>query len=373
MNKKRNLLIDRAIDGVSGIFMPIINVLSAAGILKGILAIVVAAGALSTNSQTYLVLNAMADSLFYFLPILLAFTSAQKFGTNPFTAVVIAGVVLYPSLTAIMEKGETVYFFGMPLRGVIYHSSVIPMILAVALLVFVERFFKKILPEQIKGIMTPLFCILIVGTVTLLVFGPLGNIIGNGLAFVYDDIYSLSPIIAGCLLGAFTQPMVIFGFHWSFNIIAMNNIAVKGHDTILAFMGPALFGQAGASLAVMLKSKNKKFRSICVSGFISALFGVSEPALFGVNLPRKKPMVAGCIGGAIGGIIAGISGAQAISFAFPSLVSLPVFYGNGFVLYIISDFVAMAVGFILTLLFKFDVDLEETETEDKISVEGSKA
>jgi beta-glucoside PTS system EIICBA component len=359
MEKKRNLLIDRAIDGVAGIFMPIVNLLSAAGILKGVLAILTAASVLSTESQTYLVLNAMADSLFYFLPIFLAFTSAKKFGTNPFTAVVIAGVVLYPSLTAIMEKGETVSFFGLPLRGVTYHSSVIPMILAVALLVFVERFFQKILPEMIKGILTPLFCILIVGTATLLVFGPLGALIGDGLAAVYESIYNLSPIIAGCLLGAFTQPMVIFGFHWSFNIIAMNNIAVNGHDTILAFMGPALFGQAGAALAVMLKSKNQKFRSVCASGFLSALFGVSEPALFGVNLPRKKPMIAACIGGAVGGIIAGISGAEAISFAFPSLVSLPVFYGKGFGLYLVSDLVAMAVGFLLTLLFKFPVDTEE--------------
>lgn len=353
--------INTIIDAISGIFLPIVNLLSAAGILKGILAILTTTAVLSAESGTYLVLNAMADSLFYFLPILLAFTAAQKFGANPFTAVVIAGVLLYPSLTTVLEGGASVHFLGLPIKGVTYHSGVIPMILAAGLLHFVERFLDKVLPGMVKGFLTPLFSIVIVGLVTLFLFGPFGAAVGDVLAAGYEFLYGLSPVIAGLLLGAIMQPMVIFGFHWSFILISMNNITVNGRDTVLALIGPAVFAQAGASLAVMLKSKDKAFRSICVSAALSAMFGVTEPAMFGVNLPRKKPMAAVCIGGGIGGALAGLSGVQAISFAFPSIASFPVFYGEGFALYLVSCMISFAVAFLITMLLKFEVDIMEKE------------
>lgn len=352
------------IDSISGIFLPIVNLLSAAGIMKGILAILVMTNILNKSSDTYLVLNAMGDSLFYFLPIFLAYTSAKKFNADPFTAVVIAGVMLYPSLTTVMEKGETVHFLTIPLRGVTYHSSVIPIILAVGLLYFVEKFLNKALPEVVRGFLTPLISILVVSTVTLFAFGPIGAVIGDTLAMAYEFVYKLSPIIAGALLGAAIQPMVIFGFHWAFILIGMNNIMVNGRDTVLALMGPPVFAQAGAALAVMLKTRDKSFKSICASAAISAMFGITEPAMFGVNLPRKKPMIAVCIGGGIGGAVAGLSGAQAMSFAFPSLAALPIFYGNGFGLYIISCAAGFASAFVLTLLMHFDADISEEKQEN---------
>lgn len=353
---KKKSVVNVIIDGISGIFLPIVNLLSAAGILKGILAILTTASLLSADSETYLVLNAMADSLFYFLPILLAFTAARKFGANPFTAVVIAGVLLYPSLTTLLEQGITVHFLGLPLKGVAYHSSVIPIILAAGLLYFVERFLNRMLPDMVKGFLTPLLSILIVGSITLLLFGPFGAVAGDILAAGYEFVYKLSPVIAGLLLGTVVQPMVIFGFHWSFILIGMNNITVSGHDTVLALMGPAVFAQAGAALAVMFKSKDKAFRSICASAALSAIFGITEPAMFGVNFPRKKPMAAVCIGGGIGGALAGFSRAQAMSFAFPSLASFPVFYGDGFVLYVVSCLVGFAAAFLVTMFLKFDAD-----------------
>lgn len=355
--KEKKSVVNIIIDGISGIFLPIVNLLSAAGILKGILAILTATAVLSGESETYLVLNAMADSLFYFLPVLLAFTAARKFGANPFTAVVIAGVLLYPSLTSVLETGTAVHFFGLPLKGVTYHSSVIPVILAAGLLYFVERFFYKMLPDMVKGFLTPLLSILIVGFVTLFLFGPLGAVVGDVLAGGYEFVYSLSPIVAGLLLGAVVQPMVIFGFHWSFILIGMNNITVSGHDTVLALMGPAVFAQAGAAMAVMIKSKDKAFKSICASAALSAMFGITEPAMFGVNLPRKKPMIAVCIGGGIGGALAGLSGAQAMTFAFPSLAALPVFFGDGFALYLVSCLVGLAVAFVTTLFLKFETNV----------------
>lgn len=348
--KEKKSMINVVIDGISGIFLPIINLLSAAGILKGILAILTAANIVSGTSETYLVLNAMADSLFYFLPMVMAFTAAKKFGTDPFTAVVIGGVLLYPTLTTAFEAGTNIYFAGIPMKAVIYHSGVIPILLAVGLLVYVERVVYKILPELIKSFFAPLICIVVVGLVTLFVFGPIGNVIGDGLAAAYESVYQVSPMIAGAILGAVIQPMVIFGFHWSFVLVAMNNISVKGSDTILALIGPAVFAQAGAALAVCLRSRDKKFRSLCLSAVVSAFFGVTEPAMFGVNLPRKKPMIAVCIGGGAGGAVAGFSGAQAMTFAFPSLITLPVFLGKGFGLFVVSCFVGFLTAFFLTIL-----------------------
>lgn len=352
MKKK---IVNDIIDGISGIFQPIVNLLSAAGILKGILTILTASNMLSAASETYLVLNAMADSLFYFLPMILAFTAAKKFGADIFTAVVIGGVLLYPTLTQVFESGNDIMFAGIPMRSVVYHSSVIPIILAVGLLVFVERFFHKILPDLVSGFLTPAICIVLVGLVTLFICGPIGAVIGDILAKGYETVYKASPVIAGMILGGVIQPMVIFGFHWSFALVAMNNIAVNGGDTILAFMGPAVFAQAGATLAVCLKSKDKKFKSICISAMLSACFGVTEPAMFGINLPLKKPMIAVCAGGAIGGALAGLSGAQAMAFAFPGLATLPIFLGQGFGLYIVSCAVGFLTGFVLSAVLEYEV------------------
>ena len=343
-NKKLTTIID----GISQIFLPIVNLLSAAGILKGVLAVLATTAVISGDS--YLVLNAMADSLFYFLPVLLAFTAAKKFGANPYTAVVIAGVLLYPSLHGVLEAGTTVYFFGIPFRGVTYRGSIIPVILAAWFLSYVERFFDKILPNVINGFLTPLLCIVIVSTATLVLFGPVGAVIGDGLAVGYEFIFGISPIVAGLVLGAVIQPMVIFGLHWGIFLIAMNNVAANGYDTALALIAAAVFAQAGAAFAVMLKNRsNKAFAATCASAILSALFGVTEPAMFGVNLPRKKPMVAVCIGGGLGGGVAGFSGVQASAFVFPSIVALPVFLGSGFGLFMVSLAVGFGVAFVITL------------------------
>jgi len=350
-------LINKIFGGISDIFMPILGALCASGILKGILAILTTTAVLSTESQTYLVLNAMADSLFFFLPFLLAFTSAKKFKADPYVAVVIAGIVLYPSLIGLMSEGQTIHFLSLSIMPVTYSYSVLPIIMAVAFFSFLERALKKVIPEVIRSFAIPLICILIVGFVTLYIFGPIGAWIGSQLAHGYGWAYAISPIIAGLLLGAAIQPMVIFGFHWAFVLIAMNNISLTGSDTVLALLAPAVFAQAGAVLAVMIKSKDKKLKSLCLSACISSFLGVTEPAMFGINLPRKKPMLAVIIGGGVGGSIAGLSGATAITFAFPSSVTLPIFLGSGFPLFVISCVIGFAVAFVAALLLRYEVDL----------------
>ncbi|KAJ51418.1 phosphotransferase system glucose/maltose/N-acetylglucosamine-specific IIC component [Clostridium tetanomorphum] len=155
-------------------------------------------------------------------------------------------------------------------------------------------------------------------------------------------------------MGFLIQIMVIFGFHWSLVPLAINNIALYGYDTILALMGPAAFAQAGAAFAVYLKTNNRNLKTVSLSATISAIFGVTEPALFGVNLPLKKPMIFVCIGGAIGGGIAGATGASAISFAFPGLATLPVFLGKGFIGFVLACTVGLIISFLLTFSIKFE-------------------
>ncbi|WP_339218487.1 PTS transporter subunit EIIC [Paenibacillus sp. FSL H8-0332] len=345
-------LVNIIIDGISGIFLPIVNILSAAGIMKGLLAGAVALELISKTEGTYTVLNAMADSLFHYLPLLLAFTAARKFGANPFTAVVIGGVMLYPSLTTLFANNEIIEFMGMSIKPVNYPASAIPIILAVGLLVYVERFCVKILPEVIRGFFTPLISVVVVSSVTLLVFGPMGALAGDALADGYRTVYNLSSVGAGMVLGAIIQPMVIFGLHWSLVPLAINNISTGGSDTILALMGPAAFAQAGAALAVFIKAKDKQFRTLSLSASISALFGVTEPAMFGVNLPLRKPMVIVCIAGSIGGGMVGAFGSSAISFAFPGLATLPAYLGDGFGGFLIACTTGFLIALIATLCVK---------------------
>ncbi len=249
VNGKKQSVLNVIIDGISGIFLPIVNLLSAAGILKGVLVILTTFGLLSEAGGTYMVLNAMADSLFYFLPVILAVTAGKKFGTDPYLAAVIGGILLYPTLVAAFDSGAPVLFVGLPIRSVTYKSSVIPIIMAVGLLKYIEQLCNRIFPDVVKGFLTPLTCIFLVGLATLFLFGPMGAVIGDVLAVAYEFIYGVSPVLSGAILGGFIQIMVIFGIHWSFFLVAMNNIMIRGEDTILALIGPAVFAQAGAAMA----------------------------------------------------------------------------------------------------------------------------
>ena len=366
-NEKKNLL-SKFITYISDMFMPLMNLLCAGGIMKGALLILTTSSILSASSETYLILNAISDSTFYFLPVLLAITSAKTFRANPFYSTVIALILLYPSLTIAFETGTTLHFFNLPIKAVTYHSSIIPIIMASALLAVMERFLERVLPELVKGFLTPILCLSTVSLITLFVFGPIGAIIGDALAAGYASLYSFSSAAAGVLLGALIQPMVIFGFQWGLILVAINNIGVTGHDSILPIMAPAVFAQAGGALAVMVKSKNNSFRSLCAPAILSALFGITEPVLFNINLPRKKPFFFGCIGGAVGGLLAGLSKIETPAFVFPSLITLPVYYGNHFMLYLTGCLSAFMIGFFLTILTPSDTAIADTSALSKESL-----
>lgn len=342
--------VNRFIELIARIFGPVIPVLTAAGVLKGLLVLATATGVLTAEQGTYRILYALADGFFYYLPVFLGFSGAKEFGANPFTGAFVALALLYPELVSAMAGNLPLHFWGIPVISVTYSSSILPIFMAVACLGKVEPWMEKRLPELIRGFGVPLCSGVVVYLATLLVFGPLGAVIGSGLAGIYQWAYHISPVGAGTVLAGVFQPFVICGFHWSIFPICIENIAAHGEDTLMAIISTGVYSQAGAVLAVMLRSKDAGQRTLCLSAGITALFGTTEPAIFGANLPLKKPFLAACIGAAAGGGIIGVSGATAKAFAFPNLVTLPVFMGNGFGLYLIGCGVSFVVAMGLTLV-----------------------
>jgi len=369
-DKQENILkrsANAVIDLLSSFFLPIINLLVSVGILKGALTLLQVSGAVDADTTTYAILNGMADALFYFIPIFLAFTASKRFGVDTVTGMLIGCIILYPSITEIMAGSEPVYLFGLELQKATYSSSVIPILLATYTASWVQKACYNVIPETFRGMFTPPITIVIVIPLTLGVFGPLGTLVGGWLATGYEFVYGLSPLVAGILIGAFQPFLVILGLHWALFTIAMNNVAVYGFDTIMALFGGAIFAQGGAALAVALKTKNKKFRSQAISASLTTLLGITEPAMYGVNLRLKKPMVCACVAGGLGSAVAGFFGCAGTAFALPALTTLPVFMSRAFIPFCISLAVAFGLAFIFTLMVPFsDLTEEEMAAEEEV-------
>ena len=370
VNKKEGIfkkLVDDFIELLSSLFLPFINLMISTGIIKGIISLLLATNVIYQTSSTYEILNAIGDAFFYFIPVFLAITAAKRFEVEAFTAALIGCILLHPSMTNLMSSDGTVTFFNLEVPKVIYSSSVIPIILAIYFTKYVQNFCYKIIPETFKGLFTPPICLLVVTPVILFVFGPIGKVAGSWLASGYKNIYNLSPLVAGIIVGSLQPFMVMFGLHWGLFTVAINNISLVGYDTILALFGAAIFAQGGAALAVAFKTKDKKFKSQAISAGLTTLLGITEPAMYGVNLKLKRPMTCACIAGGVGGAVAGMFGCRATSFALPALTTLPVFMSNAFIQFLISLVIAFGLAFVLTL-FSYNKDLEklENETEEEV-------
>ncbi|WP_163655389.1 beta-glucoside-specific PTS transporter subunit IIABC [Listeria sp. PSOL-1] len=382
-------IFNRFIDMISGVFTPVLGVLAATGMIKGFAAMCLAFHWLTETSGTYQLLAAIGDCLFYFFPIFLGYTAMKKFGGNIFIGMAIGASLVYPTLAGIMA-GKPLYvlfsgtvfespihitFLGIPVILMSYASSVIPIIVATWFGSKVEKILKKMIPDVVKTFLVPFFTLLIVVPITFLVIGPIatwaGHLLGAGTLWVYN----LSPIIAGLLLGGFWQVFVIFGLHWGLLPIAINNIATVGGDPILAMTFGASFAQIGAVLAVLIKSKNQQLKSISVPAFISGIFGVTEPAIYGVTLPLKKPFIISCIGGAVGGAIIGVAGSKSYIIGGLGIFGIPSFIGKGepigtaFWAVMVGIVVSFVLSFILAYLFGFK-DPVNASSEKPIIQEG---
>lgn len=371
-------LLNRFISFISSLFMPFLGAICGAGVLKGVLALLTTLGWLSQKSGGYVLLNAASDSLFYFLPIFIAFTAAKQLKVDRFVSVAIAGALVYPSIVSLATTQKTLSFFGIPVVPMSYSSSVIPIILSIWILSYIEPILKKIIPESLKYVFVALLELVIMVPLTLIIVGPIGSTISNALAGSIMTIYNHAAIIAGIVIGGLWQVIVMFGFHWMILPLIMSNIAKVGQDPIFPIACAAVFSQAGAALGVFLRTKNKKMKQVSGSAFIAAIFGITEPTLYGVTLKYKKPFYIAIASSAVGGAVIGLSGVEAHAFAFPSLLSIPTYLGHGFVGEIIGLLISFIGAAVLTYIFGLKGVTEESESAAtgkeslRIPVEGEK-
>ncbi|MGC0786915.1 PTS beta-glucoside transporter subunit IIABC [Pantoea agglomerans] len=320
-------LLSRLIDIVSGIFTPFIGVLAASGILKGLLALAVVCGWLSVQSGTYKIWFAASDALFFFFPLVLGYTAGKKFGGNPFITMVIGGALTHPTMIAAFNASQqsvaiTDAFLGIPVTWFNYSASVIPIILAAWISCWLEKQSSRRLPASMKNFFAPLICLSVTVPLTFLVIGPLATGLSQMLANGYQWIYALAPWLAGAALGALWQVCVIFGLHWGLVPLMINNLAVLGHDSMLPMLLPAVMGQVGAALGVFLRSRDARQKMLAGSSVTAGIFGITEPAVYGVNLPLRRPFIFGCVAGAIGGAIVGFSSTHVYSFGFANIFTI---------------------------------------------------
>lgn len=349
---------------ISEIFTPIIPLFAGSGILKGLVVLATTLGWLSETSGTYHILAAASNAVFYFLPIFLAFSAAKTFKVNGYIAGVIAAALIEPNLTGLLTSGgkASTDFLGIPVALMQYTSTVMPAILGIFFYSFVEKFLKKYIRESMQLVFVPLLSLVITVPLTLMVFGPAGVYLGEGLAAVITWMMDINGPISGAIIAGGWNILVIFGIQWAVNPVMISNISSFGFDRIVPLTGAANFGMAGAALGVFLKSKQSRTRSISGSAFASILLaGVTEPTVYGIAIPLKKPFVAACIGAAAGGAVMGFAKVKAIAFVFGSLTTLPAFISSTFWWYVIGLAVSLVVAMITTLVSGFDETLMPQE------------
>lgn len=383
---------NKFIDIISGVFQPLLGVLCAAGMIKGFNALFVFFNLYAATSGTYLMLNAIGDSIFQYMPVILGYTAAKKFGLKPFVGMLIGAALCYPSIQAsTLSAGEPLYnlfagtmfqspvyftFLGIPVIAMNYTSTVVPVILIVYIASKIEKVATKIIPDVIKNFFVPMFVLLISLPLGFILVGPIAtfgsNIVGNG----FLALYNASPIICGILVGLLWQVLVIFGLHWGLIPIAMSNVMTMGFDTILVGTFGASFAQTAVVAAMYFKLRDKKLKELCIPAVISGMCGVTEPAIYGISLPKKKPFIYSCIGGAAGGAVMGIMNVKGYImgglgiFGIPNYINPATGDASGAFAAIICIAVSMVVGFGLTfLLWKDDTKVEENA---EINIEKSR-
>ena len=346
----------RIVESISGVFLPVVNVITAASITKSVLLLLLSSGVLDEQSGLYLLFYAASDGFFYFLPFFLAATASRQWKADPFVSMLIPCAMLYPDVVAVLEAGGQLSFVTLTVPNAVYHSSVIPVLLSVGLLHFVEIPCDKLLPEAIRGFLKPIVCLIIVIPATFLLFGPIGAAIGEVLAAVFFRLYSWSAVAAGAFMGFACQPMVAVGAHWAVVPAAINSIATKGFDVIMPFFAGAVYAQGGAVLAVALMyDRGSESRRLALQASATAILGVTEPALFGFNIPLAAPFLSACAAGAVGGALIGWAGVTCKSFAFPSIVTSVAFAGQGFGTFLLSMVTCYILGFALTFTQRLSI------------------
>lgn len=370
---EKEKLLDRFVDIISGIFQPILGIMAACGMIKGLNMLFMTLGLYAETSGGYMIINAIGDALFTFLPLFLGYTSARKFGLKPMVGLVIGGIMCYPGIQSSALSGSLkplytmfegtmfaspVYidFFGIPVISMDYTSTVIPVIFIVYFASKCEKLFSKFVPDLVKFFFVPMLTLLVALPIGFLLIGPVATFGSKIIAETIISIRNVSPMLAGGLVGLTWQILVIFGLHWGFIPVYINNIVTNGYDNVMMPFFACTFATSAVILVIMLKTRDRKMKELCLPNFISGIFGVTEPGIYGILLPLKKPFIISCIAGGIGGAFYGFCNFRKFSmggmgiFEFPAMMEPDGAWGNLLVA-VSGVLLTMIAAVILMLLF----------------------
>lgn len=368
--EEKKSVASQILDAIAGTFSPIIPAIAGSGMIKALLAVLTTFNWLSMDSQTYYILNFVSDATFYFLPFLLAFSASKKFKCSPYVAAALAGILLHPNLGALAELGNPVQYFGLPVTLATYSSSVIPIILIVWVQSYVEKYAKKYSPNSVEIFLAPMITMLVMSILALVVLGPIGAIAGDYLAQGFTFLDEKASWLVPTIIGALCPLLVMTGMHYSLVPICLAQLATLGYDS---FLSPGMMvsniAQGVAAAVVAFKAKDQNMKSIAASSAITGVMGITEPALYGVNLPLKTPLYSAMIGGGCAGLYAGITGIRAFASSSPGLAALPVFIGGEGMSNFINAIISVAIAIVVTavaalVLVKIEVP-ESKENEIK--------
>lgn len=348
----------KLLESIASIFQPIIPAITGAGLLKAVMALCTTFGWLQGGTQTHIILNAMADSAFYFLPILLAQSCAKKFKCNQGTAMALAGVLVYPAFIALLGGDEAVRMFGLlPITKATYTSSVIPIILGVWFMSMVEHVVQNYCPKAIKFFFVPFLSLVIAGTVTIFALGPIGAWLSNVIQMFFSWLKDVAPWFVPTIVGVFSPLLVMTGTHYGLIPIGTNNLTTVGHDAVV---GPGMLvsntAQGAAGLAMAVRSKNPDTKQLASSAGLTGILGITEPVLYGINLKYTFPLYAAMIGGGVGGLFLGLTGVERFGAGSPGLLVLPVYIPNEQALalgFAMSNFMFAILGVAIAMLVSF--------------------
>lgn len=348
---------------VVSIFSPLLPLLAGSGLLRGFTILANELGWLSTESTTNLILTNAATSVFYFLPLLVAITAAKRFDTSPFIAVAVLGALIMPEFIDLIqgdEGGNLVTFMGISIPVFNYTSQVIPAILITWIQSLLERFMKRKLPNSLHMIVIPTVLLFVLVPITAGIIGPLGNYLSISIASFVEWLVNINQIVTGAFIGGIWNILILFGVHWAPNtMVIIPEIAATGSSALIAYGATANFGMAGAAFAIFLRSRNKELKNFSMTAIVSVfLSGIVEPAIYGLGVKFKSPLVAGCLGAALGGAFMGMFNVVGNAFVFGGLTTIPAFAGPTLWAYIVGLAIAFFGGMILTLIFGINPEAE---------------